>query len=254
MRDRDFGKINETAILATLNAKVEEINEEILDMLDGEERTFYSLDSTDPEHETTIMPETLNALRSAGLPPYEMRLKSNAVVMLLRNLNVAKGLCNGTRLQVLDIGDRLLKAMILTGEKAGETVLLPRITVTDDQSFPFPVHRHQFLVKLAFAMTINKGQGQTFKRLGIDLTIPVFDHGQLYTALSRAPCWETITVRLPDDAEDTLVLNIVFEDILDEEDSGVGAEPMDVDEETDTDDEWADDTEDEDEDMEMDEE
>jgi ATP-dependent DNA helicase PIF1 len=232
---------------------VEEINEEILDMLDGEERTFYSLDSTDPEHEATIMPETLNALRSAGLPPYEMRLKPNAVVMLLRNLNVAKGLCNGTRLQVLDIGDRLLKAMILTGEKTGETVLLPRITVTDDQSFPFPVHRHQFPVKLAFAMTINKGQGQTFKRLGIDLAIPVFDHGQLYTALSRAPCWEAITVRLPDDAEDTLVLNIVFEDILDEEEIRAD-ELMDIEtEETDIDDEWDDDTEDENEDMEIDE-
>ena len=123
MRDRNFAKINETAILATLNAKVEEINEEILDMLPGEERIFYALDSTDPEHEATIMPETLNALRSAGLPPYEMRLKTNAVVMLLRNLNVAKGLCNGTRLQLLDIGDRVLKAMILTGDKAGETAL-----------------------------------------------------------------------------------------------------------------------------------
>jgi hypothetical protein len=252
MRDRDFSKINETAILAPLNAAVEEINEEILDMLDAEERTFFALDSTDPEHEATIMPEMLNALRSAGLPPYKMRLKPNAVVMLVRNLNVAKGLCNGTRLQILDIGDRLLKAMILTGDKAGETVLLPRITVTDDQSFPFPVHRHQFPVKLAYAMTINKAQGQTFKRLGVDLTSPIFDHGQLYTALSRAPCWEAITVRLPDDAEDTLVLNIVFTDILDEEESGADdAEPMDVDEEINDEwDEWE--TEDEDELMEID--
>jgi len=77
-------------------------------------------------------------------------------------------------------------------------------------------------------MTINKAQGQTFKRLGIDLTSPVFDHGQLYTALSRAPCWEAITVRLAD--EDTLVLNIVFEDVLDEEENGAD-EPMYVDEE-----------------------
>jgi len=214
---------------------VEEINEEILDMLDANEETFYALDSTDPEHEATIMPEMLNALRSAGLPPYQMRLKPNAVVMLVRNLNVAKGLCNGTRLQIVDIGDRLLKAMILTGDKAGETVLLPRITVTDDQTFPFPLHRHQFPVKLAYAMTINKAQGQTFKRLGIDLTTPIFDHGQLYTALSRAPSWEAITVRLPADAADTLVLNIVFEDILDDEDD---VEPMDVDEALDS--EWED--------------
>jgi hypothetical protein len=113
----------------------------------AEQHTYYAQDSTDPEHETTIMPETLNVLRSAGLPPYAMRLKSNAVVMLLRNLNVAKGLCNGTRMQILDIGDRLLKAMILTGEKAGDTVLLPRITVTRDKGAGvalFPPHVRTF--------------------------------------------------------------------------------------------------------------
>jgi len=220
LRAKDYAKVNEAAILSPLNEKVEEINEEILDMLDGRETTFFAQDSTDPEHEAIIMPDMLNSLRAAGLPPYKMRLKINAVVMLLRNLNIAKGLCNGTRLQILEIKDHVLKAMIITGEKKGDTVLIPRITVTDDQSFPFPIHRHQFPIKLAYAMTINKAQGQTFKRLGIDLTTPVFDHGQLYTALSRAPCWDAITVRLPEDAEDTMVANIVFDEILGTEEEG----------------------------------
>ncbi len=38
----------------------------------------------------------------------------------------------------------------------------------------------------AFAMTINKSQGQTFKHIGIFLRDSVFSHGQLYVALSRA--------------------------------------------------------------------
>lgn len=213
----DQKTINNTAILAPLNSKVDEINIEVLDMMPGEEHVFYSSDLTDPEHEGTIMPETLNSLKSSSLPFHETRLKVNAVIMLIRNLNVCMGLCNGTRLQLLEIGRHTLRARILTGSHAGETVMLPRITVTDNVNFPFAIHRHQFPIKLAFAMTINKSQGQTLKRLGIDLTTPVFDHGQLYTALSRAPSWNAIRVRLPDDAEDTLVQNVVFKDIIDEE-------------------------------------
>ncbi len=35
-------------------------------------------------------------------------------------------------------------------------------------------------------MTINKSQGQSLKYVGLDLRVPVFTHGQLYVALSRA--------------------------------------------------------------------
>jgi ATP-dependent DNA helicase PIF1 len=222
IRKGDQKTINSSAILAPLNSKVDEINTEVLGMMPGEEHVFYSHDSTDSEHEETIMPETLNALKSSSLPFHETRLKVNAVVMLIRNLNVMMGLCNGTRLQLLEIGRHTLRAKILTGSHAGETVMLPRITVTDNVNFPFAVHRHQFPIKLAFAMTINKAQGQTLARLGIDLTTPVFDHGQLYTALSRAPSWKAIQVRLPDDAEDTLVRNVVFREVIDEEEEDGG--------------------------------
>ena len=117
--------------------------------------------------------------------------------MVLRNYAPYLGVFNGTRVIVDEIGTRILKVIILTGPKKGNRLSLPRICCDSagDGDLPFAFRRYQFPVKLAWAMTINKSQGQTFKdKEGLYLPRPVFVHGQLYVAFSRAPSGNRVCI------------------------------------------------------------
>ena len=112
--------------------------------------------------------------------------------MLLRNLDVERGLTNGTRLIVEDFNQgpsrNLLACRIASGRMKGTPVLIPRIPIINKDTnlgLPFCLRPKQFPVRLSFAMTINKAQGQTFKQVGVSLDPGVITHGQLYVALSR---------------------------------------------------------------------
>ncbi|KAI3984755.1 hypothetical protein MKX01_039372 [Papaver californicum] len=74
--------------------------------------------------------------------------------------------------------------------------------------------RRQFPVRLAYAMTINKSQGQSVKYVGIDLRTHVFSHGQLYVALSRCTTPNRITVLLAEDTGKLETTNIIYPEVL----------------------------------------
>jgi ATP-dependent DNA helicase PIF1 len=137
--------------------------------------------------------------------------------MLLRNLDVSMGLCNGTRLILLEARSHVLRCRIISGDAkfAGNVVLIPRITLEPSaQNLPLPLRRHQFPVRLAFAMTINKSQGQSVSHVGLDLQTPVFSHGQLYVALSRCTSASRIKVLLNANNVGNRTANIVYKEIL----------------------------------------
>uniref|UniRef100_A0A8C4SGL7 ATP-dependent DNA helicase n=1 Tax=Erpetoichthys calabaricus TaxID=27687 RepID=A0A8C4SGL7_ERPCA len=165
------------AILCPKNIDVDQINNQVIALLPGE--------SHETEHINSPL-EYLNTINPAGLPQHSLNLKMETIVMLLRNLNTKQGLCNGTRLVVNTMTDNVIEAKVLTGLHTNNTVLIPRIDLTSsDLELPFKLKRHQFPIKAAFAMTINKSQGQTMDRIGIYLSEPVFGHGQLYVSFSR---------------------------------------------------------------------
>ena len=62
----------------------------------------------------------------------------------------------------------------------------------------FEFKRLQFPIRLAFAMTINKSQGQSLKVCGLNLENPCFSHGQLYVACSRVGRPSALFVLAPD--------------------------------------------------------
>ena len=138
--------------------------------------------------------------------------------MLMRNLNPKMGLCNGTRLIFHSIHkNHLLECVIAEGEHKDRRVLIPRITLRPkDREYPFEWCRRQFPVRVAFAMTINKSQGQTLSTVGVWLNDSCFGHGQLYVCISRVGSSKSIklAIRKVDGFNPTFTSNIVFKEVL----------------------------------------
>lgn len=172
------------AILAAKNIDVNEINLNIQFNVPGEATTYKSIDTVMEQEEAVNYPtEFLNSLDLPGLPTQVLKLKIGVPIILLRNINPPR-LCNGTRLTVKKLMNNVIEATILNGKFKGEDVLLPRIPMIPTD-MPFEFKRLQFPIRLAFAMTINKAQGQSLQVCGLNLENPCFSHGQLYVACSR---------------------------------------------------------------------
>lgn len=140
--------------------------------------------------------------------------------MLMRNLDQLNGKANGTLAEILEITPNVLKVKILKGNNVGSTEFIPRIKlISNDGGLPFQLARRQFPIKVAFAMTINKAQGQTLKHMGLYLPHSVFAHGQLYVALSRVGSKEQVIIYVVDGDKDgdTFTQNIVYQEIFEEE-------------------------------------
>lgn len=184
-------------ILAPRNGDVDSINEEVLSRMTGKAVTYHSTDAIVTEAgadnsdaiEENVPVEVLRSLSASGLPPGELTLKRGCPLILLRNLAPARGLCNGTRMTLLRMSEHVLKVKLIGGDHDGDLAFIPRISLTPSgrsTGFSFMLRRRQFSVRLAFALTINKAQGQSADYVGLDLRVPVFTHGQLYVAFSRA--------------------------------------------------------------------
>ena len=76
--------------------------------------------------------------------------------MLLCNLDINSGLCNGTTLQIYSINHKVLKVKITNGSHIGNIGLIPRIDLTPSEtSLSLRMKRGQFPIRLWYAMLID---------------------------------------------------------------------------------------------------
>ncbi|XP_010451612.1 PREDICTED: ATP-dependent DNA helicase PIF1-like [Camelina sativa] len=176
----------------------------MISILEGEERIYLSADSIDPadkrnKDNPAYSPDFLNSVRIAGVPNHALRLKIGCPVMLLRNIDAHGGLMNRTRLQITQMADHVIQARIIT-----------------DTRLPFKMRRRQFPINVAFAMTINKSQGQSLSNVGLYLPRPVFSHGQLYVAMSRVSSKSGLKILITDPKRKPKkkTRNVVFKEVF----------------------------------------
>lgn len=215
--------LSDRAIICPKNETADKVNAFISLKNTGHQIVYNSCDSVILHTQDTIELDTLypqeylNKLEFSGVPTHELLLKINTPIMLLRNINQKEGLCNGTRLIVSQLLPFVIEAFIITGTSVGKRVYIPRIKFVHNTSdLPFIFTRKQFLVKVCYAMTINKSQGQSLKKVGLYLPQSVFTHGQLYVALSRATSPQSIKILLDPECDipANTTRNVVFKDLL----------------------------------------
>uniref|UniRef100_A0A915CWW6 ATP-dependent DNA helicase n=1 Tax=Ditylenchus dipsaci TaxID=166011 RepID=A0A915CWW6_9BILA len=229
-----------TAILCPKNVDVYNINDIIVNQIKGEMKTYVGIDHVISEEGTDLfaldycnrLPENINKMTPPGMPPHRLDLKEGAVVMLMKNLDIKNGLVNGTRLQLLKLGEQVLTCRVLTGPQCGQTVCIPKVRFEYGNS-PGEIgvrwSRLMFPVRVSFAISINKAQGQTLKTLA-----SVWNTRKclatLYVALSRAQTADGIKIlNHPVHRDDgrvvhNLIKNIVLQRVLDHRDRQRGIE------------------------------
>ena len=203
-------------LLAAINEDVDRINRIASSRVEGEETTYYSQDSHNVEGEVGLPVEVLNSMTPSGMPSHILSLKVGQPVILLTNLDVRAGLCNGTRMTVVRPERHVVLCRVSVGANAGKEVFVGRVGFRSKEE-QMNFDRLQIPLRLAYAITVHKAQGQTIGKVGLYLSRPPFAHGMLYVALSRVRSSRDIRVFVASAAtqsDTNKVKNVVCKEVL----------------------------------------
>lgn len=184
--------------LAGHNDTVTQINHTQLSKIEGKEMVYEATISGD--------------LNEKSYPTEkQLKLKVGAQVMLLRNdRQKPSRWVNGTLGIITQLSEEVIRVNI-----NGVEHTVPKDTWESVRYYYAPEERKlekevvntftQFPLRLAWAITIHKSQGQTYQTVAIDVSQRAFAHGQMYVALSRCQTLEGIYLKSPIKREDVIV-------------------------------------------------
>ena len=135
-----------------------------------------------------------NASKTAGLERV-LQIGINSKVILRRNLDVSKGLCNGSMEIVTGISQNkngYVNHLFVQFNNDNSSTKIERFCAKFQKRKNAYVNRKQFPLQLAWAITIHKSQGLTLKCIMIDLGESVFSAGMAYVGLSRCRSLENV--------------------------------------------------------------
>jgi hypothetical protein len=124
------------------------------------------------------------------MPHHHLTIKTGGLYQLMCNISIDRGLVKNVQVIVTGLGQRLLTIRIVHPTPHGTIIddkefLLPHINFRENVYSSYTLLRQQYPLRLAYATMFHSCQGLMLNKIGVDLSSPVFTHGQLYIALSR---------------------------------------------------------------------
>ena len=242
--------------VASSNEEVRQVNKKRLSELQGNEITLdatYQIQKRDGTGHVTIkhceLPANEDICQIVLPSQYDSQLqfKKGARVMFCKNSKFA-GYLNGDFGIISDYNGTYFT---IVKEKTNQTVLCPhpndrykssqmneyRYEMEYDaakhklvRKTPFIQRTTQFPIKLAYAFTIHKAQGQTYEKVILDLNSHIFAPGQLYVALSRVKSLDGLYLTKPVTYSDIITDTSIFDflNAIRSNNNQVDSEPVEV--------------------------
>jgi ATP-dependent DNA helicase PIF1 len=175
----------EPTMLFPLNRDVDSTNLQKLAALPAVSERVYQADDRGT-------PPFLDHIQQNCAAPARLALRPGAQVMLLANLSTHRGLVTGARGVVVAFDNTTPQMWPRVKFRSGTTMTIePGKHWTVDVQGKEVASRRQLPLKLAWALSIHRCQGQTLDRACLKLE-NVFEYGQAYVALSRVTAMESL--------------------------------------------------------------